>query len=78
MIRKVMEAFTEAQESIVNELNYILNELVVGKTEEAYTSLRDLRDELVTDIRISREEQSNMVLLNSKKEELSHDDQINR
>ena len=44
------KAFEMAQESIINEIGYALNELICGRTEEAYNILVNLRDELVTDL----------------------------
>jgi hypothetical protein len=60
------DAFVEAQESIVNELNIALNELKVGMYESVYNRLTDLCDELTTDIIIS------------KAKELSSSDQTER
>ena len=54
MLRKVEKAFEEAQESIVNEIGYALNELICGRTEEAYNILVNLRDELVADLNNSK------------------------
>ncbi len=48
------DAFVEAQESIVNELNIALNELKAGMYESVYNRLTDLCDELTTDIIISK------------------------
>ena len=42
--------FNEIQESIINEIGYALNELICGRTEEAYNILINLRDELVADL----------------------------
>lgn len=53
-INKLNEAFIESQESIINEINYIINELVCGRQEEAFVALRDLRDELTVDVIIAR------------------------
>ena len=50
MVRKAMEAFEEMQESIVNEIGYAINELICGRTEEAYNILVNLKDELVADL----------------------------
>ena len=50
MVRKAMKAFEEMQESIVNEIGYAINELICGRTEEAYNILVNLRDELVADL----------------------------
>ena len=36
MVKKAIEAFEMAQESIINEIGYALNELICGRTEEAY------------------------------------------
>ena len=54
MLRKVEKAFEEAQESIVNEIGYALNELICGRTEEAYNILVNLRDELVAGLNNSK------------------------
>ena len=53
MIKKTIDAFVECQKSVVNEINSARNELVCGRTEEAYNILTNLSDELATDIRIS-------------------------
>lgn len=50
MVKKAMEAFEEMQESIINEIGYALNELICGRTEEAYNILVNLRDELTVDV----------------------------
>ena len=50
MVKKAMEAFEEMQESIINEIGYALNELICGRTEEAYNILVNLKDELVADL----------------------------
>ena len=50
MVRKVMQAFEEMQESVVNEIGYAINELICGRTEEAYNILVNLRDELTVDL----------------------------
>ena len=76
MLKKVLESFTEAQESIIHELNYALDELVAGRQEEAFNSLRNLRDELVTDVIISRgglpeEKLDNLIYLKEFKKELN-------
>jgi hypothetical protein len=42
--------FNEIQESIINEIGYALNELICGRTEEAYNILVNLRDELTIDV----------------------------
>jgi hypothetical protein len=57
MVKKAMEAFEEMQESIINEIGYALNELICGRTEEAYNILVNLRDELVTDLNISNKKE---------------------
>lgn len=44
------KAFEEMQESIINEIGYALNELICGRTEEAYNILVNLRDELTIDV----------------------------
>ena len=51
------KAFEMAQESIVNEIGYALNELICGRTEEAYNILVNLRDELVADLNISNKKE---------------------
>ena len=48
------KAFEMAQESIINEIGYALNELICGRTEEAYNILVNLRDELVADLNNSK------------------------
>ena len=53
-INKLNEAFVESQESIISELNYIINELICGRQEETFVALRDLRDELTVDVIIAR------------------------
>ena len=53
MIKKTIDAFVECQKSVVNEINSARNELVCGRTEEAYNILTNLSAELTTDIRIS-------------------------
>lgn len=50
MVKKAMEAFEEMQESIINEIGYALNELICGRTEEAYNILVNLRDEITVDL----------------------------
>ena len=50
MVRKAMKAFEEMQESIVNEIGYAINELICGRTEEAYNILVNLRDEITVDL----------------------------
>lgn len=50
MVKKAMEAFEEMQESIINEIGYALNELICGRTEDAYNILVNLRDELTIDV----------------------------
>lgn len=50
MVKKAMEAFEEMQERIINEIGYALNELICGRTEEAYNILVNLRDELTIDV----------------------------
>ena len=57
MVKKAMEAFEEMQESVINEIGYALNELICGRTEEAYNILVNLRDELVTDLNISNKKE---------------------
>jgi hypothetical protein len=44
------KAFEMAKESIINEIGYALNELICGRTEEAYNILVNLRDELTVDL----------------------------
>lgn len=46
--------FERAQESIVNEIGYAINELICGRTEEAYNILVNLKDELVADLNNSK------------------------
>lgn len=53
MMRKTVDAFVECQKSVVNEINFARNELISGRTEEAYNILTNLSDELMADIRIS-------------------------
>ena len=53
MIKKTIDAFVECQKSVANEINSARNELVCGRTEEAYNILTNLSAELTTDIRIS-------------------------
>ena len=53
MMKKTVDAFVECQKSVVNEINSARNELVCGRTEEAYNILTNLSAELTTDIRIS-------------------------
>lgn len=53
MMKKTVDAFVECQKSVVNEINFARNELISGRTEEAYNILTNLSDELTTDIRIS-------------------------
>ena len=53
MMKKTVDAFVECQKSVVNKINSSRNELVCGRTEEAYNILTNLSDELTTDIRIS-------------------------
>lgn len=53
MMKKTVDAFVECQKSVVNEINFARNELISGRTEEAYSILTNLSDELTTDIRIS-------------------------
>ena len=76
MLKKVLESFTEAQESVIHELNYALAELTAGRQEEAFNSIRNLRDELVTDVIISRgglpeEKLDNLIHLKEYKKELN-------
>ena len=80
MLRKVEKAFEEAQESIVNEIGYALNELICGRTEEAYNILVNLRDELVADLNNSKfdeaiKEAGKLYIENEYKKELSISDQ---
>lgn len=56
MLKGTIDAFVEAQQSIVNEINYARNELIVGRYEEVYNILTNLSDELTKDIQISTEE----------------------
>ena len=55
MIKKTIDAFVECQKSVVNEIDSARNELVCGRTEEAYNILTNLSAELTTDIRISED-----------------------
>ena len=48
MMQRAVDAFVECQKSVVNEINSARNELVCGRTEEAYNILTNL-----SDIRIS-------------------------
>ena len=57
MFKPTKDAFVEAQESIVSENNSALLELKTGMHEQCFNRLRDLRDELITDIRISTEKE---------------------
>lgn len=83
MVRKAMKAFEEMQESIVNEIGYAINELICGRTEEAYNILVNLKDEITMDIIISKEEKIDEVIKeagklyieNEYKKELSISDQ---
>lgn len=59
MFRKTADAFVECQESIINELGYIMNEMISGRQEEAYNAIRDLKDELVKDVIISKGKEPN-------------------
>lgn len=56
MLKGTIDAFVEAQQSIVNEITYARNELIVGRYEEVYNILTNLSDELTKDIQISTEE----------------------
>ncbi len=53
MMKPVFDAFTECQRSVVNEINYAINELISGRYEEVYNVLKNLSDELTTDVQIS-------------------------
>lgn len=53
MFKPTRDAFVECQESIINELKYIMNEMKAGRQEEAYVAIRDLKNELVRDVQIS-------------------------
>lgn len=59
MFKPTEDAFVECQESIIHELGYILNEMIAGRQEEAYNATRDLRDELVKDVIISKGKEPN-------------------
>lgn len=48
------KGFEMAQESVVNEIGYAINELICGRTEEAYNILVNLKDELVSDLNNSK------------------------
>ena len=80
MVKKAMKAFEEMQESIVNEVGYAINELICGRTEEAYNILVNLRDELVADLNNSKfdeaiKEAGKLYIKNEYKKELSISDQ---
>ena len=49
--------FTEAQESIVEEIGIVMADMVEKNFDKAYLRLRNLKDELVTDIKISKEKE---------------------
>lgn len=57
MFKPTRDAFVECQESVVSEINSALLELKAGMNEQCYNRLRDLRNELITDIRISTEKE---------------------
>ena len=72
------KAFEMAQESIINEIGYALNELICGRTEEAYNILVNLRDELVADLTNSKfdeviKEAGKLYIENEYKKELEND-----
>ena len=80
MVKKAMKVFEEMQESIVNEVGYAINELICGRTEEAYNILVNLRDELVADLNNSKfdeaiKEAGKLYIENEYKKELSISDQ---
>ena len=83
MVRKVMKAFEEMQESVVNEIGYAINELICGRTEEAYNILVNLKDEITVDLINSKEDKFDEVIKeagklyieNEYKKELSNSDQ---
>ena len=62
MLRKVMKAFEEMQESVVNEIGYAINELICGRTEEAYNILVNLKDEITVDLINSKEDKFDEVI----------------
>lgn len=80
--------FNEIQESIINEIGYALNELICGRTEEAYNILVNLRDELTVDVINSKDGEEKFDRLikaagtvyceNEYKKELSESDQTIR
>lgn len=82
------KAFEMAQESIINEIGYALNELICGRTEEAYNILVNLRDELTVDVINSKDGEEKFdrlikaagvkYLENEYKKELSESDQTIR
>lgn len=47
--------FTEAQESIVEEIGIVMADMAEKNFDKAFLRLRNLRDELVADIKISKE-----------------------
>lgn len=49
--------FTEAQESIVEEIGIVMADMVEKNFDKAHLRLRNLKDELVTDIKISKEKE---------------------
>ncbi len=68
MFKKVVDAHIETQETLINELGYISNELKAGRYEEAYKAVEDLKTELVTDvIKIQNAEEKVNRLINANK-----------
>lgn len=59
MFRKTADAFVECQQSVVNELGYIMNEMNCGRYEEAYNATKNLHDEIYNDIQISKGKEPN-------------------
>ena len=46
--------FEEMQESIVTEIGHALNEMTVKNYDEAFIILRNLQDEIIKDLQISK------------------------
>ena len=59
MFRQTADAFVECQQSVVNELGYIMNEMICGRYEEAYKATKSLDDEIYADIQISKGKEPN-------------------
>lgn len=51
------EAFVELQESIVEEISIAMANIVDKNIDKAYSRLHNLKDELVADIKISKEKE---------------------